>query len=93
MTPFTPKQRAELHAALDRSQREARAESERLRAERKEKSAVVRAAEHARRASEAKQAAAEIFDTPKPPGDHCEICGAPAKGDLCLAHSDLEGKP
>lgn len=95
MTPFTPEQRAELRASIDRSQREARAESKRLRAaserrraEHLAKSEVVRAAEHAQRASQAKEIAKSVV-AERPRRDECQFCGAPAKGGVCLAHSDL----
>jgi hypothetical protein len=89
VTAFTPEQRAELRASIDRSKREARAEPRKRKATRPPKSPVVRAAEHAQRASEAKDLARDIVGVPRPPLGHCQFCGAPAKHDVCHAHADL----
>jgi hypothetical protein len=89
VTAFTAAQKRELRASIAQSIREARAQSRERKASQPPKSPVQRAAEHAERASQAKQIAKDIVGPPRPPDDHCQVCGAPAKGDLCLAHSDL----
>lgn len=89
MTSFTLDQLAELNESMNKSIREAHAESRKRKATRPPKSPVVRAAEHAQRASEAKDLARDIVGVPRPPLGHCQFCGAPAKHDVCRAHADL----
>lgn len=83
--PFNADQRRELREAIDQSKREAIAES-RSRV----KSPVVRAAEKAHRAQDAKPLM-EAIVVAEPLRDpfHCSFCGGPAKDGVCHAHSNL----